>query len=336
MNESRRHAQVLLAMRRLMVAAFAAVAFCEVAIAQQAVYPSRPITIVVPHAAGGPVDSVGRLFARKLSEILKSSVIVENRAGASGMIGAAYVAAAQPDGYTLYINASIHAINPLLYKERMKFDAIKDFTAISLLATGELVFCASNESGITTIQGFVDKAKANPQNVSIANTGTGSAGHIASEQFLHDAKLNDVLLVLYKGTAPALQAVAAGQVTAVIAPTLSAVPLVKGGRMHALAVTSRNRSPLLPDVPTMDEVGMKNFEFYTWYGFWGPANLPAPILKALNDAAANIMAMTEIKSTLIAAGFQPSYKGPDEFRKFIAEDMARNRIVIERANITVE
>lgn len=336
MNIFRRQMLALLLKGNLLLAALAGVAYCGVALAQPATYPSRPITIVVPHAAGGPVDSVGRLFARKLSELLKTPVTVENRAGASGNIGAAYVAAAQPDGYTLYINASIHAINPLLYKERMKFDSVKDFTAISLLATGELVFCASTESSISTVQEFIDKAKATPERISIANTGSGSAGHIATEQFLHDAKLRDILLVLYKGTAPSLQAVAGGQVTAVIAPTLSAVPLIKGGKMRALAVTSRNRSPLLPDTPTMDEVGLKDFEFYTWYGFWGPANLPAPVLKTLNDAAATIMAMPDVKSTLVAAGFQPTYKGPDDFRKFIAEDMARNRKVIEAAKISVD
>ena len=336
MNIFRRRMRAFLFTGKWVLAVFAGVACFGVAVAQPAAYPSKPITIVVPHAAGGPVDSVGRLFARKLSELLKTPVVVENRAGASGMIGAAYVAAAQPDGYTLYINASIHAINSLLYKEKMKFDAIKDFTAISLLATGELVFCASTESSISTVQQFIDKARASPDKISIANTGVGSAGHIATEQFLHDAKLNDILLVLYKGTAPSLQAVAGGQVTAVIAPTLSAVPLVKGGRMRALAVTSRNRSPLLPDVPTMDEVGMRDFEFYTWYGFWGPANLPAPIVKTLNDAAASILAMPDIKATLIAGGFQPAYKGPDGFMKFINEDMARNRKVIEAAKITVE
>ncbi|MEO8507044.1 MAG: tripartite tricarboxylate transporter substrate binding protein [Betaproteobacteria bacterium] len=319
-----------------LVIAAAGLAYCGVAVAQAPAYPSRPITIVVPHAAGGPVDSVGRLFGRKLGELLHTPVVVENRAGASGMIGAAYVAAAQPDGYTLYINASIHAINSLLYKERMKFDAVKDFTPISLLATGELVFCVSVESSISTVKEFVDKARSTPEKITFANTGSGSGGHIATEQFLHDAGLRDILLVLYKGTAPALQAVAGNQVTAVVAPTLSAVPLVKGGRMRALAVTSRNRSPLLPDVPTMDEVGMKNFEFYTWYGFWGPANLPAPILKALNDAAANIMAMPDVKSTLVQAGFQSSYKGPEDFKKFIADDMASNRKVIEAANIKVE
>lgn len=332
----RRQLLAFLLKGKFILAASAGIAVFGGALAQSAVYPSKPITIVVPHAAGGPVDSVGRLFARKLSELLKTPVVVENRPGASGMIGASYVAAAQPDGYTLYINASIHSINSLLYKEKMKFDAVKDFTAISLLATGELVFGVSLDSAITSIPDFIDKARTSPKKISIANTGSGSAGHIATEQLLHDANLKDILLVLYKGTAPALQAVAGGEVTGVIAPTLSAVPLVKGGRMRALAVTSRNRSPLLPDVPTMDEVGMKGFEFYTWYGFWGPANLPAPVLKTLNGAAATIMAMPDIKATLVAAGFQPAYKGPDDFAKFIAEDMARNRKVIDRANITVQ
>jgi len=305
------------------------------AIAQPA-YPSRPITIVVPQPAGGPADSVARLFAGKLREVLNTQIVLENRAGASGMIGAAYVAAAAPDGYTLYVNASIHAINPLLYRERMKFDSVKDFTAISLLAQGELVFCVNPQVPALTVQELIAKAKAAPARFSFASTGVGSGGHIATAQFFHDAQLSDIPLVLYKGTAPAVQDVVGGQVSAVVVPTITAVPLVKAGRLRALAVTSRERSKLLPDVPTMAEVGMKNFEFNTWYGFWGPAKLPAAVLKVLEAATAKVMEMPEVKATLFQAGFESSFRNSADFATFIDNDMARNRRVIEAAKMTAE
>ncbi|MBL8377222.1 MAG: tripartite tricarboxylate transporter substrate binding protein [Burkholderiales bacterium] len=311
------------------------VAGASAAVAQQA-YPSRQITVVVPQPAGGPADSVARLFAGKLREVLNAPIVVENRAGASGMIGAAHVAAAAPDGYTLYVNASIHAINPLLYRERMKFDSVKDFTAISLIAQGELVFTVNPQVPATTIAEFIARAKAAPAQISFANTGVGSGGHIATVQFFHEARLENIPLVPYKGTAPAVQDVVGGQVSAVVVPTITAVPLVKAGRLRALAVTGRERSKLLPEVPTMIEVGMKNFEFNTWYGFWGPARLPPAVLKTLESAAAKVMDMPEVKATLLQAGFESSFRNSVDFAAFIENDMARNRKVIDAARMTAD
>lgn len=318
-----------------MLTALVGFAVGGVASAQPA-YPSRPITIIVPQPAGGPADSVARLFAGKLREVLNTQIVLENRAGASGMIGAAYVAAAAPDGYTLYVNASVHAINPLLYRERMKFDAVKDFTAISLLAQGELVFCINPQIPATTLQEFIAKARAAPAQFSFASTGVGSGGHIATAQFMHDAQLSDIPFVLYKGTPPAVQDVVGGQVSAVVVPTITAVPLVKAGRLRALAVTSRERTRLLPEVPTMAEAGMKNFEFNTWYGFWGPARLPPAVLKVLEAAAAKVMEMPEVKATLFQAGFESSFRNSVDFATFIEADMARNRKVIEAAKMTAD
>ncbi len=181
---------------------------------------------------------------------------------------------------TPYVNASIHAINPLLYRKRMKYGTFKDFTTISLLAEGELAFKVNPQVPATTVQEFISRARAAPAQFSLASTGVGSCGHIATLQSFHDARLTDIPLMLYKGTAPAVQDVLGGQLSAVVVPT-TAVPLVKAGRLHALAVTSRERSEPLPDVPTMTEVGMKNIEFNSWYGFWGPAKLPPAVLQAL-------------------------------------------------------
>ncbi len=185
-----------------------------------AAYPNRPVTIVVPHPPGGSVDSLARMFAVKLGEELKQSVIIDNRAGASGMVGAGVVARSTPDGYTLYLNASIHNINPLLYKKKMTFDAVKDFTPISGLAQGALIFSVNNNVPARTVQEFVKVLKADPGKYSFATTGFGSAGHLAIAQFAYEAGLSslDIPIVLYRGGGPALTDLIGGQVHGLIDP----------------------------------------------------------------------------------------------------------------------
>jgi len=300
-------------------------------------YPNRPITIVVPHAPGGAVDSTARLFADKLKDELKQSVVVENRAGASGMIGAAHVARAEPDGYTLYFNASIHAINPLLYKKTIKFDAVKDFAPVSMLAQGALIFSVNPNVPANSVQEFTAKLKAEPKKYTFVTSGFGSAGHLAAALFLHETNLTkDIPIVLYKGAAPALQDLVGGQVSAMMDPMLSSLPHVKAGKLRPLAVTGRERSPLLPDVPTMRESGFKDFEFYSWYGLWAPAKVPAEIVKKLDAASAKIMASTEVKERLASLGFESAYKNSADFAKYIDAEMARYQKIIDAANISVE
>jgi tripartite-type tricarboxylate transporter receptor subunit TctC len=302
----------------------------------QSEYPSRPVTIVVPQPAGGAVDSVARIFAEKLKDELKQSVIVENRPGASGMIGAAYVARAEPDGYTLYVNASIHSINPLLYTKTIKFDAVKDFTAVSMLTQGALIFSVNPQVPANTVQELVTKVKADPNKYAFITSGFGSAGHLAAAQFLYDTHLTTIPIVLYKGSAPALQDLVGGQVSAMMDPMLSSLPYVQAGKLRALAVTGHDRSPLLPNVPTMREAGIKDFEFYSWYGLWAPAKLPAPILKKLEAASAKIMATPDMKARLANFGFEPAYKNSVEFASYIDSETARYKTVVEAAHITVE
>lgn len=299
-------------------------------------YPSQPITIVVPHAPGGPVDNVARLFANKLQDELKQNVIVENRAGASSMIGASHVARSNPDGYTLYINASIHSINPLLYKEKIQFDAVKDFTAISLLAQGPLLFLVNPSVTATTAKDFASDLKANPEKYNFATGGFGAADHLASAYFLHESGQKNIPIALYKGGAPALQDLIGGSVSAKMDAILTALPLVQSGKVRALAVTSAKRSPLLPDVPTMQEAGFKDFEFSSWYGLWAPANLPADVTQTLNKAAERIMELPEMRDRLASLGFTADYRGPDGFAKFINSEMARYQSIITAADIRVD
>ncbi|RDK08658.1 Bug family tripartite tricarboxylate transporter substrate binding protein [Cupriavidus lacunae] len=301
-------------------------------------YPSRPITIVVPHAPGGSVDGLARVFAMKLGEELKQSVIVDNRPGASGLVGAGIVARSAPDGYTLYINASIHNINPMLYRKTIKFDAVKDFTAVSMLAQGALIFSVNPQVPAKSARELASAVKANPKQYNFATSGNGSAGHLAMSQYMYDSGIADlqVPIALYKGGGPALADLMGGQARAMMDPMLSSLPSVKAGKLRAIAVTGRTRSPLLPDVPTMQEAGYKDFEFYSWYGLWAPAKLPNEIGKTLDAASARIMAAPDLKARLAGLGFESAYKNGGDFEKYIDSETKRYRTIIDRAHITAD
>ncbi|CAB3633827.1 MAG: tripartite tricarboxylate transporter substrate binding protein [Achromobacter sp.] len=323
-------------LKRLLNAALLAVGLaCGAHALAEDTYPQRPITLVVPHPPGGSVDGLARLYAEQLAKELGQSVVVENRAGASGMIGAAYVARAAPDGYTLYLNASIHAINPLLYKKTIKFDSVKDFTPISELAQGALIFSVNPKVAANNVQELVKLLKAEPQKYSFATTGFGSAGHLAAASFLHDNGLEQIPIVLYRGGGPALSDLIGGQVQGLFDPMLSSLPMVRAGKLKALALTGAERSPLLPDLATMKEQGQKNFAFYSWYGVWGPAKLPAPVLRRLEAASAKVMASPKLVEQLNGLGFEPSVKDSAAFARFIDAEMKRYQIIIDQAKIHI-
>ena len=324
------------ALRAATGAALLATALITSAQTADAGYPSRPITIVVPHAPGGPVDRVARMFAEHLKDDLRQSVVVENRAGASSMIGAASVARSAPDGYTLYINASIHSINPLLHRKSIQFDAVKDFTAISLLAQGPLVFVVHPGVPGDSARAFADTLKSDPSRFSFATGGFGAADHLASAYFLHEIGMGKVPIVLYKGGAPALQDLVGGQVSAKMDAIITALPLVKAGKLRALAVTGATRSPLLPDVPTMQESGFRDFEFTTWYGLWAPARLPQAIVDRLDAAARRIMALPTVQQSLSSQGFIVNYRPPAGFSAFVDSEMTRYQKIITAADIKIE
>jgi len=302
----------------------------------QDAYPSKPIVLVVPHAPGGPVDSVGRFLAEKLAAELERNVVVDNRAGASSMIGAAQVAASAPDGYTLYVNASIHSINPLLYKKAMKYDAVKDFTAISMLAQGPLLFVVNPQVPATNAKDFAALVQADPKKYTFATGGFGAADHLASAYFLHEIRQPGIPIALYKGGAPALTDLMGGQVSAKMDAILTSMPLVKANKLRALAITGRDRSPLMPDVPTMRESGFKDFEFYTWYGLWAPANLPVPIRQKLETTVQRIVATPEWKERMSAQGFEAVYRNSADFSKFIDAEVARYQTIVTAANIKAD
>ena len=240
------------------------------------------LRIVVPFPPGGGVDVVGRTFAQQLSRELGQSAIVDNRPGASGNIGADLVGKAAPDGNTLLVSASTLIVNPLVSAQKAPFDPMKDFTHLALLAKGPVLLITHPSYG-ATLREFVERAKAHPEKYNFATGGYGSAGHLAAEAFKLRAGLK-IPVVLYKGTAPAFADLMGGQISGLFDPLVTSLPLAKGGKVLALALAAPKRSPLAPDVPTVAQAGIPDFEFYTWYGLWGPPGMSDTVIARIERA----------------------------------------------------
>jgi tripartite-type tricarboxylate transporter receptor subunit TctC len=298
-------------------------------------YPSRTVSVIVPFPAGGSVDGVARILVQKLNETVGQHFIVENRpGGASGNVGANAVAKAAPDGYTLLLTASIHVINPLLYKS-VPYDVVADFTPVSLLADGPLIVSTTPSVPASNLKDFFDLVRKQPQAYTFGTSGVGSAGHLVIELLKREAGL-DTLVVAYKGTAPALTDLMSGQIQLFADPMLSSLPLAQGGKIKALGLTSRKRAAAAPEIPTVEESGMKGFEFVSWYGLWGPKNLPADISSKLQTEIAKILALPEVKQRLSTLGFGPIGAGSEQFAKYIRDEMAKYEKIINDARIKVD
>ncbi len=312
----------------------AAAALTSVAAAAQS-YPSRTVSVIVPFPPGGSVDGVGRIIVDKLNQALGPHFIVENRAGgASGNVGANVVAKADPDGYTLLETASLHVVTPFLYKD-VPFDVVKDFTPITLIAKGPLIVSTTPSVPANNLKDFFDLVRKDPQKFTFGTTSVGSASHLVVELLKREAKV-DTLVVAYKGTGPALTDLMSGQIQLVADPMLSSLPQVQSGRIKALAITSLKRQAAAPEIPTVEESGLPGFEFVSWYGLWGPKNLPADITAKLQSSIAEILAQPEIKAKLATLGFEAIGSTSDDFAKYIAGEMARYGQIIHDANIKAE
>jgi tripartite-type tricarboxylate transporter receptor subunit TctC len=298
-------------------------------------YPSGSVRVVVPYPPGGSVDSCARIIVQALNESLGQHFIVENRAGgAGGMVGANYVAKAAPDGNTLLLTASIHVITPFLHKN-VPYDVVKDFTPITLIADGPLLVSTPPTTPADNLKDFFALIRKEPGKYTFATSSFGSAGHLAIELLKRDAGV-DTLVVAYAGAGPALTDLMGGQVQLMADPMLSSLPLVRGGKLKPLAITSASRSATAPDVPTVAESGMTGFEFVSWYGLWGPKNLPADITAKLQTNIAKVLALPDVKQRLATLGFDAIGSTPDDFAKFIDSEMARYGKIIHDANIKVE
>jgi len=297
-------------------------------------YPSKPIRLIIPTPPGGSVDGVARMVGTKLSEYLGRPVVFDNRAGASTTLGADAAAKSAPDGYTIYINASIHSINPYVLKS-LPYDAVKDFTPIAELARGPLLFTVHPGVPAKNIKDFIEVLRANPERYNLATSGFGSAGHLAIAVVRARAGV-DVPIIQYKGTGQAMPDLLGGQVSAMIDPVLSSGPQVRGGKLRALAITSGQRSPQYPDVPTAAEAGMPELEFYSWYGMWGPARLPRVIVSKLEAAAIKAVQSAEVRERMGSLGFEPTGHPAAQFAAFITAESRKNAQIVRDTNIRAE
>jgi len=321
-------------MRHFALSALAAALVALAAPASAQTYPSRTVTVIVPFPAGGSVDGVARILVQKLNETVGQHFIVENRpGGASGTVGANAVAKASPDGYTVLVSASVHVINPFLYSS-VPYDVVKDFTPVTLLADGPLIVSTTPSVPANTIKELFDLVRKDPQKYTFGTTSVGSASHLAVELLKLDAKL-DTLVVAYKGTAPALTGLMSGQIQLLADPMLSSLPLARGGKIKALGLTSLKRASSAPEIPTVEESGVKGFEFVSWYGLWGPKNLPADVAAKLQADIGKVLALPDVKERFNTLGFEPIGTQGDAFGKYIAEEMAKYEKIIKEAKIKV-
>jgi tripartite-type tricarboxylate transporter receptor subunit TctC len=315
-------------MRFMKLAVFSMLLFATTAGAQ----PGKLLRIVVPFPPGGGVDVVARRLGERLAQELEQPVIVDNRPGASGNIGADAVAKSAPDGNTLLVSASTFIVNPLVAAQKAPFDPMKDFTHLALIARGPVLFITHPSYG-ASLREFVEKAKASPGKYNLATGGYGSAGHLAAESFKLRAGLK-IPVVLYKGTAPAFADLMGGQISGIFDPLVTALPLAKGGKVQALALAAPRRSPLAPEVPTLAEAGIAGFEFYTWYGLWGPAAMPQAAAQRVEAAVAAAGKAPELSSWFQSQGLEYGGLAGKAFVEFERQEQATVEDIVRRGNLT--
>ncbi|WP_295531905.1 tripartite tricarboxylate transporter substrate binding protein [uncultured Pseudacidovorax sp.] len=314
--------------RRLLVASLATAAF-----AAHAAYPERPITIVVPYAPGGAADAMARVIAAKLGPKLGTSVIVDNRAGASGTIGAAYAAKAAPDGYTVLYDATPYAINPHLFP-RMPY-AADALQPLSLVLTMPNMLVTKADSPYKTVADLVAAAKAQPHKINFASGGAGTVQRLAAELFRQKLGL-DMVHVPYKSGGPAITDTMAGQVDFMFATVAASYPLVSSGKLRALAATSPQRSPRLPDVPTVAETVVPGYEAYEWNGMLLPAKTPKDIADKLQKALAEVLKDEEVLQRMKDLGAQPIGSTPAAFADFLKKEDAKWGEVVRKGDIKLD
>ncbi len=312
-----------------------AVALTLAAAASAQTYPTKPVRVIVPYPPGGTVDVVARVLAQRLSEQMGQQFVVDNRAGANGTVGSDLVARAAPDGYTLLAQASIFVANPL-FLPNVPYDVQKDFTPVSQVGAVPLLVAAHPGVPAANLREFIALVKADSRKYSFATSGLGSAGHLSEETIKRQAGIPELLIVPYKGSGPALSDLVGGQVSAMIDPLPSSYPLVKGGKLKPLAVTSAKRVSFMPDVPTVAESGLPGFEMVSWYGLWGPRGLPNDITNRLATEIARAVRSPQVAERLGDQGFEASGAGPAAFAAYIREEIARYARIVKEANIKVE
>jgi tripartite-type tricarboxylate transporter receptor subunit TctC len=301
--------------------------------AQADTYPSKPITIIVPFGPGSGTDTITRVIAQPLSVALKESVVVEDRPGANGALAALYVARSAPDGYTLFMSTnSPHSAAPFLMKN-IGYDPVKDFAPITRMGSYTLMLCVHPDIPAKSVKELIEYAKVNPGKLSFASGNT--SGVVAGETLKHWAEI-DMLHVPYKSVPPALNDVLAGRVSMMFADLTTALPHVKAGTLRALAVTRLKRSALVPELPTLDEAGVKGFNMDSWAAIFAPAGTPSDITRLLNAELRKIIDSPEVKSTLAKAGFEAFSSSPTELDELVKDQLGKWGKMIKDAGIQPE
>ncbi len=301
----------------------------------QAAYPTRPIRLVVPFAPGGATDIIGRLMAARMQVELGQGIAVENRAGASGILGAENIARAAPDGYSILMGSvTTHAVNVPMYGARLSYDPLRDFAPITRVSTGYNVLIVHPDVPARSVAELVALAKARPGALAYGHGGNGTSTHLAGEMFKQAAGV-DILMVPFRSTSPATASLLANEVQVMFDTSTSALPLVRDGRVRLLATCAPTRRPAMPDVPAVAET-LPGFEMSTWSGLFAPAGTPAPILARLDQAAQTAMRDPAVLARFEQLGNEPFPAGPEEFARFVREDIQRWTTIVRAARITAE
>ena len=302
--------------------------------AHAAEWPTRPITVVVPYPPGGSIDVIGRIIAQKLQDALGQPIIIENRAGAAGTVGAGIVAKAAPDGYTLMVSAVVHLISPYILKAT-PFDPIADFTGITEIAEGPLMISASKNVQASNIAEFIAQAKQDPGKFVFSTSGYGASGHLAVELLrrIVSADPSKTTLVNFNGAAPALNQLLVGSIDVLIDPVLSSYQITQSDRAKVLGLTGARRIPLLPNVPTVVELGYPELEIYSWYAMWGPKGLPKAIADRIAQEMKKIVAMPDVRKKLVDSGFEPIASDPDTFSAYLISERDKYQRILREIGI---
>jgi tripartite-type tricarboxylate transporter receptor subunit TctC len=300
--------------------------------AQSSRWPERPVRLVVPFAPGGGTDIIARLLAMRLAEDMGQQFVVDNRAGAGGIVGSEIVARANPDGYTLCLVSTSYSANPALYK--LSFDPVKGIAPISLVAAGPLIMVVNPSLSARSLKEFVALARAKPGPVNFGSSGAGGSIHLAFELFRQMTGA-DMVHVPYKGTGPALTDLVGGQIQFMFASAPSAIPLVKAGKLRAIAVTSDKRVSSMPELPAVNEV-VPGFEYSSWYGMWTAAGTPEPIVSKLNESIARTLKRGDVVERLRADGVEPAHSTPAEFSRLLTREIATWIKVVKAGKIKID
>ncbi len=302
-------------------------------LAQSQQYPTKVVRIIAPFAPGGGTDFIARLSAQKLTERLGQQVIVENKPGAGGNLGAEFAVKSAPDGYTLLLVAGSYTVNPSLYK--LSFDPVNDITPIIQLSQGPFVVAVHPSVPANSLKELIELARRQPDKLSYASAGAGSITHLASELFLDMAKIK-IVHIPYKGTGPALNDTIAGSTQLIFGSVSTTLQFIKSGRLRGLAVTTARRISALPELPTVAEAGVPGYEVVLWHGLVAPKGVPRPIVDRLNREANQVLKAKEMEDLLATDGVAPAGGTPEQFRALIKADIERWRRVVKQANIKVD